>query len=103
MSERGSFITEYIYDDTLFDICRDVLSGNDKYFQTTQIGTQPIIAGKIGGLYFGEEIVDFELNIIPQIQERMTEDMNLRLVVLSENGGECLFYITKYDIKTIRS
>lgn len=55
MSERGSFITEYIYCDKCFEACKQILLGNTKWLNSLQIHELPIIAGKIGGLYCGEE------------------------------------------------
>lgn len=86
MSERGSFVTEYIYCDKCFNACKEVLCGNDKYLLTRQIAELPIIAGKIGGMYANEEIVDMEHEYIPQIQEKMCPDCKIRIAVMAEQG-----------------
>ena len=61
MSERGSFCTEFIY-------CRDCLAriekallGDRKYLYSAKVRDLPIIAGKVGGSYNGEELIWFEL------------------------------------------
>lgn len=86
MSERGSFITEYIYCDKCFEACKEVLNGNDKYLNTRQIAELPIIAGKIGGLYACEEIYDMRDDYIPEIQEKMCAGHKIRIAVMAEQG-----------------
>ena len=86
MSERGSFITEYIYCDKCFNACKEVLCGNDKWLNARQIAELPIIAGKIGGLYACEELHDMEYKYIPQIQEKMCPDCKIRIAVIAEQG-----------------
>lgn len=62
MSERGSFASEYIYCAkcyknlvAFFDKFRE-----EKYFDAFFSDKYPIIAGKIGGLYAGEELHSFD-------------------------------------------
>ena len=97
MSERGSFCTEYIYCNKCFNACKTILNGNDKWLHAIQIAEFPIIAGKIGGLYSGEEIVDME-DYIFQIQEKMCPDCTLRISVLAERGS----VIYEFNKKHIR-
>jgi hypothetical protein len=89
MSERGSFITEYIYCDKCFDVVKKVLLSRDKFLCSTVIPSWceqhlPIVAGKIGGLYAGEELVDMEMKFIPAMEENICHDV--RIAVLAESG-----------------
>jgi len=71
MSERGSFCTEYIYCKECFQAIKKLFLREDyqcKYFKAVVIPSYepqiidelPIIAGKVGGGYSGEEIFVFE-------------------------------------------
>ena len=61
MSERGSFVTEYCYCDKCFEVAKKYLLGDEKYLCSRIVPSWqdgkflPIIAGKVGGLYAGEE------------------------------------------------
>ena len=102
MSERGSFVTEYIYCKACFDAAWNVLNGHDKYLMATRvpawgepaigIGGEastvlPIIAGKIGGLYAGEELVEMETEYLPKIAERLCPGHDIRVAVLADVGS----------------
>lgn len=91
MSERGSFVTEYIYCPKCFNAVREILLGNKKYLQSIEIphwdGDKeplPIIAGKIGGLSEGEELATFEFGLIPKIENVICHKM--RIAVLADHG-----------------
>lgn len=93
MSERGSFVTEYIYCDKCLEACKRVLLANEKYLRGIIIpgweGLKedlPIIAGKIGGLYGGEELHTFEWYLIPELQKTICHP--LRIAVLAEDGEQ---------------
>ncbi len=93
MSERGSFITEYIYCNKCLEAIRSIFEKEEcgKYFHFIQIPKYnevqeqdlPILAGKIGGSYRGEEIQTFEDNINLKISEKICHPV--RLVVIA--GG----------------
>lgn len=104
MSERGSFVTEYLYCEQCFKAAKKVLSGSDKYFtgiaipswnQDSDVQELPIIAGKIGGLYAGEEMDAFE--------DRITQDLSLvichsmRVAVIAERGEKIFTINPKQD------
>jgi hypothetical protein len=91
MSERGSFVTEYIYCDKCFAAAKGVLLANDKYLRSVVVpqwgdkgGELKIIAGKVGGLYAGEELVEFEYQLIPALEQVICHP--LRVAVLAERG-----------------
>lgn len=98
MSERGSFVTEYIYCDKCLEAACNVLTGDEKYLMSTQVphwnkGDKPlpIISGKIGGLYPGEEIDTFENEFVPKLEGSICHP--LRVAVLAEKG-ERIFVVT---------
>jgi len=98
MSERGSFVTEYIYCPVCFKWARKVLCENHKYLKGVVIPSWdngvfeelPIIAGKVGGLYESEEIVTFEIDIIPELKKGLCHPM--RIAVIAETGQR-IFYL----------
>ncbi|GAI56669.1 unnamed protein product, partial [marine sediment metagenome] len=70
MSERGSFVTEYMYCDACFEAVKTKLVRDCKFLRGVVIpmwsgdesrSELPIIAGKVGGNYSGEERAFFEL------------------------------------------
>lgn len=95
MSERGSFVTEYIYCAACFGVVRAALCGDrHKYLCAGPVPTWikggdpfPIIAGKIGGLYSGEEIHSMQ-NYIREFSRELCHDV--RIAVLAESGQEIL-------------
>ena len=93
MSERGSFVTQYIYCEKCFEAAKTVLLGNDKYLCSLVIPSYegsgkflPIIAGKIGGLYAGEEIHTFLEELIPRLEPLLCKDHAVKIVVIPDNG-----------------
>lgn len=88
MSERGSFVTQYIYCNGCLAAAKSVLLARDKYLCSAAIPSWqegrelPIIAGKIGGIGPGDEMQDFELNTLPTLSERLCHP--LRIAVLAD-------------------
>ena len=89
MSQRGSFVTEYIYCDACAQALGSLLTSENHKFlcaprlRSWQEGeTLPSIAGKVGGLYDGEEVHVFELALNPQIEAVICHP--LTIVVLPE-------------------
>jgi len=98
MSERGSFVTEYIYCGKCLEVAKSVLLKNEKYLRGIVVpmwgenpGELPIIAGKIGGMYSGEELDIFEVEIAPALADVLCHPM--RIAVLAEIG-EQIFTVT---------
>lgn len=99
MSQRGSFVTEYIYCDKCFAAAKTVLLGDDKYLRGVTIpawtgckdSELPIIAGKINDCYLGTELAEFTTEIIPKLEKVICHP--LRIAVLAEDD-ETLFIIT---------
>lgn len=99
MSERGSFVTEYVYCDECFEKIKPILLDRVKYLCSVVIPSWsehepeglPIIAGKIGGGYLGEELVEFEYKIAPEIAKVICHP--LRVAVISDSRGEQIFTI----------
>lgn len=99
MSERGSFCTEYIYCQECFNALQVVLaSSRDKFLCASAIPAWsdsvrpllPIIAGKIGGLYSGEELHEFDIQLRESIESALCHP--LRIAVLSDSGGDVIFH-----------
>lgn len=93
MSERGSFVTEYIYCDKCLESAKKILLDNRKHFRSIVIPgwafmvdkhELPIIAGKVGGLYRGEELDAFDLYLRPHLSKVICHP--LRIAVLAESG-----------------
>ena len=97
MSERGSFVTEYIYCTKCFKAAESVLIADDKYLKGVTIPVWsgsiteclPIIAGKVGGMREGEEFEVFENKLIPEICKIICH--NIRIAVISDSDGERFF------------
>ena len=93
MSERGSFITEFFYCDKCLSAVKSVLLSSEKFLMSVEIphwngGDKPlpIIAGKVGGLYFGEELDTFRYELIPKIKSEICHE--IRIAVIAEQGEE---------------
>jgi hypothetical protein len=92
MSERGSFVTEYIYCKKCFEAAKKVLLDAEKYLHSCVIpagdGFMPIIAGKIGGLGPGDEQYKLHFELAPLLSERICHKM--RIAVLADSGQTIL-------------
>lgn len=91
MSERGSFVTEYIYCNECLESVKSVLLAKQKYLCSEQLdyfedSKLPIIAGKIGGGYGGEELHTFEFELMPEIEKLICHPV--RVSVLAEVGSQ---------------
>ncbi len=92
MSERGSFVTEYIYCEKCFEIAKKYLLDNRKHLCSIVIPSWEkgkeltIIAGKIGGGYPGHELIIFTYEIIPKLEKEICH--KLRIAVIGESGED---------------
>lgn len=92
MSERGSFVTEYIYCEKCADVAKQMLTVKCKWLCGDSIKTWegdqskdlPVVAGKIGALRAGEELDVFENTIVPELALNLCHP--LRVAVLAEQG-----------------
>ena len=110
MSERGSFVTQYVYCDKCFEAAKSVLLFREKYlcgvvvphWNPEREGLElPIIAGKVGGLHVGEELHTFEHELVPALGAVLCHPM--RIAVLAE-GGERVFTVTpNVEVSGLRS
>lgn len=96
MSERGSFVTEYIQCDKCFAAVREVLVSDEKFLKGVVIPSWdngirelPIVAGKIGGLYRSEELISMEYDLAPKFEGRLCH--TVRVAVLADSGESKVF------------
>ena len=88
MSERGSFVTEYIYCPKCFEVAKRVLL-NDPELDAIQIGEYPIIAGKVHATYIGGEGDHFLIETFGSDDDN-TPCHPLRVSVLTDSDGSRL-------------
>jgi hypothetical protein len=97
MSERSTFVTEYIHCRDCFVVASEVLVSREKHLCSTVVPTwsstpgdaMPIIAGKIGGLSRGEEVRDLVFGKYgEQLSMRLCHPM--RIAVLLDDGKSCV-------------
>ena len=85
MSERGSFVTQYVYCHECFKALREVLLKRDKFLCSSEIpaywdGNLPIIAGKIGGTAAGDELLTFEFDIADMLKGKLCHDVCVAVI-----------------------
>ena len=99
MSDRGSFVTEFIYCERCLDHAKRILiqeKRHSKNYYATQLHYGqffyktpiPIIAGKVTGLYAGEEIDVVAGEFADML--RAVICCTLRIAVLAESGEEII-------------
>ena len=95
MSERGSFVTEWMYCDRCFQCVKKVLGQSEKHLTGIAIPRphdnnleMPIVAGRIGGLYQGEEIDAMKELIKDHLEPILCHAV--RIAVLSEHDDVVL-------------
>lgn len=97
MSERGSFVTEFIYCPDCLEKLKAVLVKEGKFLRGVLIegweggpDVLPIIAGKVGGLAPGEESVVFQFELFTAANAPCHP---VRIAVLPDRGGGLLLTI----------
>ncbi len=90
MSDRGSFVTEYIYCRDCLAVARDVLCRSEKYWDgspvectTSMNGDEPypIIAGKVGsGGGWAEEVYELENDLMPEMAKRVCHPIRIAII-----------------------
>lgn len=97
MSERGSFTTEYIYNDEDYKIIREALDQKRKYLciappatWSNENGTfeMPIVSGKVGELTSG-----WEYKTLENALENVKTHNEVRVIVMCDAGD--IYLITK--------
>ena len=94
MSERGSFVTEYIHCQKCLEVVKTLLLGKDKHLTGVLIPHWngladeflAIVAGKVGGAGPGDELSVFADEIIPQLEINICHP--LRIAVIAEQGHQ---------------
>lgn len=91
MSERGSFTTQYFYNDHDYKIIREALDLNGKYLCASPPATwsngeetfeMPIVSGKVGELS-----MNMEWNTIANVLEGVVTDEEVKVIVMCDSGG----------------
>ena len=113
MSQRGSFVTEYIYCRECFKAIKPILLQNEKHFIGNIITgierglfffkrhiEQPIIAGRLGSSYFGGEVIALDTDIAPRLAEVICHP--IRIVVIGEDCEPETFLIEPSEGKKRR-
>lgn len=92
MSERGSFVTEYIHCPNCLNAVQEQLVDSSKYLTGITIPsweygkTLPIVAGKIGGGHLNEEF-----NLMDELGQGMQLCHPVRIAVLADSGESKVF------------
>lgn len=93
MSERGSFVTQYIYCEKCFQSAKRVLLGREKDLCSTVIpqwddsDTEiPVIAGKVGSDWIGGGLYMFEQELGPDLEALICH--TVRVAVLAKDGEQ---------------
>jgi hypothetical protein len=86
MSERSSFVTEYIYCKECFEKLKPILCQSDKYLTGRQIDEVRVIAGKVGSLGPG-----LEWESIHQELKDIDLCCDIRFVIIGDNGQVYMF------------
>lgn len=94
MSQRGSFVTEYIYCPHCAAAVERVLCEEQaKRFVAYRIPSWqpgerlPIIAGKVGGSYPGEEFMTFESEVVPALELVVCHPLSLAVIADDHRGS----------------
>lgn len=91
MSERGSFTTQYFYNDHDYKIIREALDLDGKYLCASPPATwsngeetfeMPIVSGKVGELS-----MNMEWNTIANVLEGVVTDEEVKVVVMCDAGS----------------
>ena len=91
MSERGSFVTEYCHCNKCFEGLKKVLLQTNKYICSSVPPSWcsqeiPIIGGKIGGSYDGEEIDEFDITLRVLIEQSLCYGHSITIAVMASGG-----------------
>ena len=90
MSERGSFVTEYIYCDRCFGLLKEaLLPWREKRLHAFILPDFPIIAGKVGGSYPYAQIEIIEETLKP-VEAKLC--CRLRLAIVREAADSTVEY-----------
>lgn len=98
MSERGTFVTEFIYCPECLEAVKKVFEDADqgKFFHAEQLAMngvpQPVLSGRIGEFWPGGEPRSFEWDILPELNKVCCHPV--RVVVIPEAGGPETFTVT---------
>lgn len=79
MSERGSFVTSYIYCNICFGIAKKIFLDKKVLEDAVQINDLPIIAGRVHGTYAGEELHVMQ-SVIKEIEHLICHQFHVAVI-----------------------
>lgn len=89
MSERGSFVTEYIYIESDYKLIREALNKNSKYlcisppaYWDNKENEMPIVSGKVGESMCGMEWYTIACAIVG-----IKTEYDVNIVIMEDIGG----------------
>jgi len=94
MSERGSFVTQYMYCPKCLEKLKKILINNHKYLEGIQIEGMPIIAGTFGSVGPGSDVAMFKYELFnkenapccPVKIALIPDSMKAEIVIITPNG-----------------
>lgn len=99
MSERGSFVTQYIYDNNDYLKIRKALDKNSKYlcvsppcYYGDKTNELPIVSGKVGSLS-----CDGEIDVLTGALDGITTDFSVDILVYCDSGTIALIRKEPYE------
>ena len=97
MSERGSYMTQFIYNDqdrqTILDYLKEFTEQAKPHISLTVMTDGRMIAGTIraGGGYPGEEGIAMEYEILPGLKGKLNSPV--KFAVITDSGEHCTFVV----------
>lgn len=93
MSEHGSFATNIIHCDKCRKIIVDVMRSHDTFNKSVEVHMDMVI-GRTGGMYSGEDHVNFTTDVGPKILEAICHN-NIIVCIFSEGEDVITYDMTK--------
>lgn len=97
MSERGAWMTEYTYCNRCLETVRSIITEHSNEWTVTKLANYPILAGKAKGMYAGEEIVQFETDLVEKLEAALCHPV--RFAVIAEQGQRLFWIHPRYQPK----
>lgn len=99
MSQRGAFVTEFMYCGECFEAVRDLLN-SPIGVQSCSIANDSILTGAVLGSYPGEEVFYFDTEIRDKIEEKICHHVQIAVLAESQKGV-VLDFLPKWEISNL--